>query len=200
MFKIEIDNEVHLELTHFSHAQEMLVLVNKNRELFKMWLLWVDFVQTIEDEEKFIKRALECYAKRELINCMIFYNGKLAGNVEIRMRKGYGIQKGELGYWLGAEFHEKGIMHKATAKMVEIGFEKYNLDKIMLKCAVKNERSCNVAQKLGMSHEGRQRDEIVVNGVVMDIDIYAILKREYIEGFLESKMRSIIVKEIKKYQ
>jgi RimJ/RimL family protein N-acetyltransferase len=49
----------------------------------------------------------------------------------------------------------------------------------MLICAVTNERSCNVAQKLGMSHEGRQRDEIVVNDVVMDIDIYAILKREF---------------------
>ncbi len=48
----------------------------------------------------------------------------------------------------------------------------------MLKCAVKNERSCNVAQKLGMTHEGRLRDEIMVDGVVMDVDIYAILRGE----------------------
>jgi len=179
MFKIKIDNETHLELTHFSHAEEILSLVNQNRELFKEWLLWVDHVQTVEDEEKFIKRALERYAKSELVNCMIFYKGKLAGNVEIGMRKGYGIKKGELGYWLGAEFHGKGIIQKATAKMLEIGFKQYKLDKIMLKCAVKNKRSCNVAQKLGMTHEGRQRDEISVNGVVMDIDLYAILKREF---------------------
>jgi len=51
----------------------------------------------------------------------------------------------------------------------------------MLKCAVRNERSCNVAQKIGMSHEGRFCDEIVVNGVVMDLDIYAILKKEYLK-------------------
>jgi len=33
-----------------------------NRELFKEWLLWVDFVNNTEDEEKFIKRSLERYA------------------------------------------------------------------------------------------------------------------------------------------
>jgi ribosomal-protein-serine acetyltransferase len=179
MFRIEIDKEVHLELIHFSHSKEMLALVNKNRELFKQWLLWVNSVQEIDDEKKHIQSSLERYAKGRLVNCSIFYKGRLAGNVEIGMRKGYGIKKGELGYWLGAEFHGKGIMYKATAKMLEIGFEEYNLDKIMLKCAVKNERSCNVAQKLGMSHEGRQRDEIMVDGVVMDVDIYAILRREY---------------------
>ena len=70
-------------------------------------------------------------------------------------------------------------MHKATKKMLEIGFELYSLDKIILKCAVANERSCNVAKKLKMSHEGRFRDEIMVNNKVMDIDIYAILKKEY---------------------
>ena len=179
MFKIEINQEVHLELAHPSHADEVFALTEKNREAFKRWLLWLDNVERVEDSKAFIEKTLERYAKQNYINCMIFYKGKLAGNVEIGMKKGYGIKKGELGYWLGAEFQGKGIMHKATAKMLEIGFKEYNLDKIMLKCAVENERSCNVAQKLGMSHEGRQRDEIVVNGVVMDVDVYVILKREF---------------------
>ena len=187
MFKIKIDKEVHLELIHFFHAEEMLELVNKNRELLKKWLLWVDFVQTVEDEKKFIKSALERYAKNGLVLCMIFYKGKLSGNVELSIKKGYGITKGELASWMGSAFHGKGIMQKATAKMLEIGFKQYNLNKIMIKCAVSNERSCNVAQKLGMTHEGRQRDEIVVNDVVMDIDIYAILKREYVKFNIDMK-------------
>ena len=180
MFKIEIDRNVHLELTHPLHAEDAFRLTEKNRELFKEWLLWVDGVQSVEDTKVFINKTLERYGKQNYINCMIFYKNTLVGNVDLTLKKGYGIKKGELGYWLGAEFHGKGIMQKATAKMLEVGFNHYNLDKIMLKCAVKNKRSCNVAKKLGMSHEGRQRDEIVVNGVVMDIDIYAILKHEYV--------------------
>jgi len=180
MFKLEIDKELHLELIHFSHAKKMLALVDRNRELLRKWLLWVDFVNTIEDEEKFIKRSLERYAKSKLVNCMIFYKGELAGNVEIGMKKGYGIKKGELGYWLGAEFHGKGIIRQSVRKMIEIGFEEYGLNKIMLKCAVQNERSCNVAQNLGFTHEGTQRGEIVVNSVVMDVDVYAILRDEHL--------------------
>jgi ribosomal-protein-serine acetyltransferase len=158
----------------------MLTLVNKNRELLKQWLLWVNHVKEIEDESKHIQRALERYAKAQLVNCSIFYKGMFAGSVELGMRKSYGIKKGELGYWLGAEFQGKGIMQKSTSKMLDIGFKKYTLDKIILKCAVTNERSCNVAQKLKMRHEGRLQDEIKVNDVVMDVDVYAILKHEYV--------------------
>ena len=181
MFKLEIDKELHLELIHFSHAKEMLALINDNRELFKKWFLWVDSVKSIEDEERFIRRSLERYTDGKLLNCMIFYKEKLVGSVEISMAKGYGIVKGELGYWLSAKFHGKGIMRRAAAKMIEIGFEHYKLDKIMLRCAVKNERSCNVAQKLGFIHEGRQRSEIVVNGTLMDVNVYAVLRDEYLQ-------------------
>ena len=60
--------------------------------------------------------------------------------------------------------------------MIEIGFEHYALDKISLRCAVQNDRSCNVAKKLGFTHEGRLKNEIALHGVVMDVDVYAILK------------------------
>lgn len=70
-------------------------------------------------------------------------------------------------------------MHRAAKKMLEIGFEKYQLDKINLRCAIQNERSCNVAKKLGMSHEGRHRSAIKVNELVMDIDLYSLLRTEF---------------------
>ena len=181
MFKIEIDKEVHLELIHFSHAEDTFALVKKNRELFRTWLDWVDGTKSVEDTREFIDHALQSYANRKSVNCMIFHNNILVGNVGLLgIRKNYGIKKGELGYWLDADFHRKGIIHKAVKKMVEIGFTEYELDKIVLRCAVKNERSCNVAEKLGFTHEGRHREEIVVNNRVMDIDIYSILKREFV--------------------
>lgn len=67
-------------------------------------------------------------------------------------------------------------MQKAVKKMTEIGFEHYALDKITLQCAVQNERSCNVAEKLGFRHEGRFKNEIALHGVVMDVDVYALFR------------------------
>ena len=177
MFKIEIDQEVHLELTHFSHAKETFTLVERNRELFRTWLDWVDSSITIEDTKAFINHEMQQYANHKSINCMIFYQNRLVGNVALfGIRKGYGVKRGELGYWLDAEAQRKGIIQKAVKKMIEIGFEHYALNKILLRCAVQNERSCNVAQKLGFTHEGRFKNEVVLHGVVMDVDVYAILK------------------------
>jgi len=180
MFKIDIDNELHLELIHPSHAQDIFDLVGRNRELFRTWLEWVDSSKSIDDTKAFINHELQNYANHICINCMIFYNNKLVGNVGLLgMRKGYGIKRGVLGYWLDADFHGKGVMRRAVKKMIEIGFEHYDLDKIKLRCAVLNNRSCNVAQKLGFTHEGLQRDEIKVNSKIMDVNVYAILKRDW---------------------
>ncbi len=181
MFKIKIDKELHRELIHPSHAEDIFALVERNRVLFRTWLEWVDGTKSVEDTKAFIYHALESYAKQRSVNCMIFYNNRLVGNVGLLgMRKNYGVKHGEMGYWLDAKFHKKGIMHRAVNKMVEIGFKHYDLDKINLRCAIKNERSCNVAEKLNFAHEGRRRAEVVVNGVVMDVDVYGILRNEYL--------------------
>ena len=177
MFKIDIDQNIHLELIHPSHAKDIFALVERNRELFRRWLAWVDSSTTIEDTEAFINHELQRYANHKNITCMVFYKNSLVGNVSLLgMKTMYGVNQGILGYWLDAEFHRKGIIQKAVKKMIEIGFEYYSLDKISLQCAVKNDRSCNVAKKLGFAHEGRLKNEIALHGVVMDVDSYAILK------------------------
>jgi len=182
MFKIEIDNELHLELVHLSHAQEAFALVEKNRELFRTWLDWVDDSKSVDDTKVFINHELLNYANQKSVNCMMFYKNRMVGNVALLgIRKAYGMKRGFLGYWLDADFHGKGVMYRAVKKMIALGFEHYALDKITLQCAVLNNRSCNVAQKLGFTHEGLQRDEIKVNGKIMDANVYAILKREWEE-------------------
>jgi ribosomal-protein-serine acetyltransferase len=83
MFKLEIDKEVHLELTHPSHAKEVFKLVEQNRELFRTWLDWVDNSTSIEDTEAFINYNMQKYANHKSINCMVFYQNKLVGNVAL---------------------------------------------------------------------------------------------------------------------
>jgi len=178
MFKIDIDNEIHLELIHPSHAKKIFSLIDANRESLKKWLIWVDRVQSVEDEKEAIKGFLDRYAQNKSINCAVFYKDTLVGDVELVIQKGYGTKQGVLGYWLDSKFQGKGIMSRATAKMLEIAFDKYSVDKVILRCAVKNEKSCRIAQKLGMTHEGRLREDSKINGIFMDIDIYGLLKEE----------------------
>lgn len=83
MFKLEVDTEVHLELSHYLHVEDAFALINKNRELFRTCLIWVDDIQSVEDEKAFIKTCLERYANGSLVNCMIFYKNELVGNIEL---------------------------------------------------------------------------------------------------------------------
>ena len=185
MFKIEIDQEVHLELIHPTHAEDTFEIVTRNRELFGRWLEWVEATKSVEDTKSFIDYALKKYAEHKEINCMIFYSDRLVGNIGLLgIKKRYGVKVGVLGYWLDEKAHRKGIMQRAVKKMVEVGFTIYNLEKITLKCAIENSRSCNVAKSLGFTHEGRHRADIRVGGVLMDVDSYAIFKEDWIDDEL----------------
>jgi len=181
MFKIKIDNEIHLELAHPSHAKEAFEIVNRNRELFGQWFLWVEHTESEEDSRKFLEGTLKEYANQESITYMVFYCNQLVGDVSLfDIGKGYGIRGGEIGYWLDAKVQGKGIIHKAVKKMVKIGFGEYKLDKIYIRCDVPNIASANVPKRLGFVHEGRSRACSKVNGVLMDMDIYGLLKDEYL--------------------
>jgi RimJ/RimL family protein N-acetyltransferase len=73
-------------------------------------------------------------------------------------------------------------MRRAISKMLEIGFDYYDCNKIYIRCATTNKRSCNIPQKLGFVHEGVFREDILVNGVKMDANIYSILRWEWEES------------------
>ena len=182
MFKIEIDKEVHLELIHPTHADDIFEIVTRNQELFRRWFEWVEATKSVDDTKEFIDYALKSYAEHKSLNCMIFFNNRLVGNVGlIGIKKRYGVKIGEVGYWLDEKAHKKGIMRRAVRKMIEIGFTIYDLEKITLQCAVDNSKSCNVAKSLGFTHEGRHRADIRVGGVLMDVNSYAILREDYFQ-------------------
>jgi len=183
MFYITVDSDIRLEHTYIHHAQDIFHLVSKeqNRTLFRQWLPWVEHNTTIDDTQAFIQTTLEKYAKAQEVNCSIFYQDKLVGNVSLLgMRNSPNdTQKGELGYWLDVDHHGKGIMKRAVKKMLEIGFTYYHLDKISIKCATQNHRSCNIPQSLGFKYEGTLRADIMVEGIVQDGKVYSLLKEEY---------------------
>ena len=180
MFKIEIDNEIYLELAHPSHAKEAFEIVDRNRALFGQWFLWVEHTKSVEDSRKFLESTLKEYANQESLTCMVFYENQLVGDVSLfDIGKGYGIRGGEIGYWLDAKAQGKGIIHRAVQKMIEIGFKQYELDKIYIRCDLPNVASAKVPKRLGFTLEGRSRACSKVNGVLMDMDMYGILRDEF---------------------
>ena len=85
---------------------------------------------------------------------------------------------GEIFYKLSPEYWGKGYATEVTKKLVEIGFEMFNLHRIEAGCAVNNIKSINVLEKVGMTREGIYRKILPIRGEWVDSFIYSIIEEE----------------------
>lgn len=91
-------------------------------------------------------------------------------------------KKAELGYWIGVPYWGKGYCTEASKALIDYGFKDLNLNKIYAKALVTNIASWTVMEKVGMSHEGTLRQDMIKDGVAYDFKTYGILKDEYINS------------------
>ena len=87
--------------------------------------------------------------------------------------------RGNLGYWIGKKFWNRGYCSEAGIGIIEYGFEELNLNRICASHFKKNPSSGRVMQKLGMKKEGVLRQHIKKWGQYNDFVYYGILKEEY---------------------
>jgi [ribosomal protein S5]-alanine N-acetyltransferase len=80
--------------------------------------------------------------------------------------------RGELGYWVGREFWNRGYCTEAARAIVEYGFSVLGLNRIQARHLTRNPASGCVMAKLGMQHEGCLRQHTRKWDVFEDVDLY----------------------------
>lgn len=100
---------------------------------------------------------------------------ELIGVVSVSILNGVG----ELGYWYGVAYWNKGYGTEAASLLFEYAFNTLNLHKIYGRFLVTNPASGEIMKKLGMKKEGLQREHILKGDTYLDIELYGILKSEY---------------------
>ncbi|MCK4256189.1 GNAT family N-acetyltransferase [candidate division WOR-3 bacterium] len=88
-------------------------------------------------------------------------------------------QQAELGYWIGKPYWNKGFCTEAGHAVIQFGFQELNLIRINSRHLSRNPASGRVIQKLGMSHEGRQRKYVKKWDKFEDFELYGILKQDW---------------------
>lgn len=84
-------------------------------------------------------------------------------------------RRGELGYWIGRPYWNRGYATEAAAALVAFGFRKLALNRIQARYLTRNPSSARVMEKLGMRLEGVHREHIRVRGRLEDVGVYAVL-------------------------
>jgi len=84
-------------------------------------------------------------------------------------------RRGELGYWVGLPFWNRGYAAEASEALVQFGFEEMEFNRIHARHLVRNPASGRVMEKLGMKFEGILREYSLNRGQFEDIAMYSIL-------------------------
>ncbi|MBM3121771.1 MAG: GNAT family N-acetyltransferase [Chloroflexi bacterium] len=89
-----------------------------------------------------------------------------------------GMQRAELGYWIGKPYWNLGYCSEAATALVRFALAGLGLRRVFARHFSGNPASGRVMQKIGMRHEGTLRRHIVKWGEVHNLEIYGLLAGE----------------------
>lgn len=129
---------------------------------------------------EWIKTHKEKYEEGKMLNLAITdrTNNYLIGAIGLSIKKEYDI--GELGYWIGKPYWNKGYCTEAAEVILDYGFKKMHLNRIYATHLKKNPASGKVMKKIGMKKEGILRQHVKKWGEYEDLVYYGLLKSEFI--------------------
>ena len=104
---------------------------------------------------------------------------RLIGAIGLLRHKQLNPCLGELGYWIGRPFWNRGYCTEAAEAMIRFGFETWSLNRIHAHHFASNPASGRVMEKIGMKREGLLRQHVKKGNALHDIAIFGLLKTEF---------------------
>lgn len=176
--KIKVDPDIQLHKIRLKSAREIFDCINSSRKTLREWLPWVDETRSYKDTEKYIKATHRSRGASKLLTFEVIYKKEIVGLIGIKDMDKLN-NKAEIGYWLGNAAVGKGVMTRSCIALLDFAFEELNMNRIQIKCAVDNIRSCNIPKQLGFAFEGIERQGELLRGQYHDLKVYSILRKEW---------------------
>lgn len=104
----------------------------------------------------------------------IVIDGEAVGGIGLHPQTDIHAKNAEMGYWLAEPYWGKGIISAAIKKMVDYGFENFEITRIFARPFGRNIGSQKVLEKAGFILEAKFDNTIFKNGQFEDELIYAI--------------------------
>ncbi|MEM7737243.1 MAG: GNAT family protein [Deinococcota bacterium] len=184
-FQLHVDDDLSLVLLEPHLAEELYELVDANRDHLRAWLPWVDAQTSAEDSNAFILSSLKTFAQRKGVSTGMVYKGQLVGTLGSHDHDD-NVKSAEIGYWISQEFQGQGIVSYGCKALCRYLFEVRGLNRLMIRCATGNAKSCAIPERLGFTREGVLRQCAVGLGdapgapeILYDMVIYGLLRAEY---------------------
>ena len=175
---LQVTSSVKLRQLAEQDAEELTLLIDRNRSYLKQWLPWLNNNTTIHDTARFIGRSMEQADDHNGFTFGIVCEGVLTGVIGQHYLDSSN-RRTELGYWLDEGHQGRGIVTRAAARLTGYAFSDQDCNRVILQCAVGNTRSRAVAERLGFVPEGVLREAEWLYDHYVDLVVYSMLKTEW---------------------
>jgi ribosomal-protein-serine acetyltransferase len=175
---IKVDSEIELKQLERADAIDIFKTIDSQREYLGRWLPFVEFTKKLEDSEVFVESVVNAPEDRFEYVFAIRKGKEFVGLIGFKGTD-KSNKKTEIGYWLSEPNQRQGIITKSVEKLCDFAFNELDINRIQIKCAVGNESSIRIPQRLGFIFEGIERQGELLNGnVFTDLEVYSKLESE----------------------
>lgn len=177
---LSVAPDITLHEAQVSDAAALFQLIDRGRLYLREWLPFIDFSHSATDTELYLRSVTAPGNLQDQVY-VIRFQDKVAGIIGYKTIDRVN-SKLEIGYWLGEEFQKKGIMTRCCAALITQAFEQMGMNRIQINVGVGNSKSNRIPQRLGFKLEGIERDGEWLQGHFIDLEVYSLLKREWLEN------------------
>lgn len=177
MFYIIVSDKIRLQVLTENDAEDFFSLMIKNQQHLRVFMPRIMETKTIDDTKNVIKIFLKQFAENNGFRVAIYYDTKLVGITGLKYIDWIN-KKTEIMYWIDHEYSGKGITTECVNKLIDIAFNNYQLNKIIIKSSIDNAASKRIAEKCGFTLEGVSRQDELISTEYTDICVYSLLKEE----------------------
>ncbi len=177
--KLIVDQETRLIQMQIDDAETIFTAIDQNREHLSYWLPFVGQTKSVKDTYTFVKSIVDGIERRQEV-FTAWHHDEFAGLIGLKDID-YLNRKLEIGYWLVKKMTGKGIVSRSVEKLIRYAFSELEMNRIQIKCGVGNYTSAAVPKRLGFVLEGIERQGERHISRYIDLEIFSLLKKEWID-------------------
>lgn len=160
-------------------AKELWPLMSDRR--LTTFLAWEPH-QSIEETEEAIHALVTAQQAGRGFHWVAIHAEKLVGLISLidvrRKHRSWTLNRSELAYWVGLPYQGNGFATEAAASVIEFGFTRLHLHKILVYHAADNPPSGRTIEKLGFRFVGEERDSFQKDNVWHNLRHFEMLETE----------------------
>lgn len=178
MLSIYINNTLLLHLIEKRHRDDLYTFYVESQHAIKKWIPSVDdIVNNKPLVDKLINQWLDLFISGNGLYLAIQHKNKMVGIASLDIDASN--HSGSLGVWLHPNYMRKKIGVIAALKLLDIGFNEYNLNRIGANTSTDNHRVSSILEKLKFRKEGLQYAGYYINNTPQDVFLYGMLKADW---------------------